>query len=155
VGRKSWESYFLQIAEVVSDRGTCDRRKVGVVLVKDNRIVATGYNGSIVGEAHCDEVGHLMEDGHCIRTVHAEMNAVAQAAKYGISLDGSVAFITDFPCWNCFKVLVNAGVTSIYYAKNYRVSKHVVEAAARKGISICQVVPLEETDVFVSVTSVS
>lgn len=131
-----WDNYFLQIAEVVSTRATCDRRKVGVVLVKDRQIVSTGYNGSLPGALHCDDVGHQMEDDHCIRTVHAEVNAVAQAAKHGISTDGATLYTNTFPCWPCFKTLVAAGVKRIVYNFTYRQHPEVLEAAKQLGIEL-------------------
>ena len=109
----------MDIAKQVATRGTCDRKQVGCILVKDKRIIATGYNGSMSGADHCDDVGHLMEDGHCVRTVHAEINALAQCAKYGVSCDGATAYCNTYPCWNCFKALVNAGIKSIYYSDSY------------------------------------
>ena len=117
--RKSWDSYFMDIAFQVSTRSTCDRKHVGCVIVKDKNIIATGYNGSICGTPHCDDVGHLMENGHCIRTIHAEVNAICQAAKRGVSVDGGEAYVTVLPCWTCFKVLVNSGIKRIIYEENY------------------------------------
>lgn len=119
MNRKTYHQYFEDITDAVSEMGTCDRKQVGCILVKDKRILATGYNGAIVGAEHCDEIGHLMVDGHCIRTVHAEINALAQCAKYGIPCDGATAYINTFPCWNCFKSLVNAGIKEIYYKSEY------------------------------------
>lgn len=117
--RLSIHNYFMDIAVTVSRRATCDRKHVGCILVKDKRIIATGYNGSMTRARHCDEIGHLMEDGHCVRTVHAEINALAQCAKYGVSCDNSYAYCNTFPCWDCFKALVNAGVKCIYYKDSY------------------------------------
>jgi len=119
MSRKSYNKYFKDITEAVSERGTCDRKQVGCILIKDKRILATGYNGAIVGAKHCDEIGHLMVDGHCIRTVHAEINALAQCAKYGVSCDGAIAYINTYPCFDCFKALVNAGIKGIYYTSEY------------------------------------
>ena len=100
---RDWDKYFLSIADVVASRATCDRLHVGAVIVKDRAIVSTGYNGSISGTNHCDDVGHLWnkEHTHCERTVHAEMNAIAQAAKLGNSVDGSTLYLTHTPCWIC------------------------------------------------------
>ena len=131
--RKDWDSYFMDIAVKVSERATCDRKHVGAVLVKNKTILSTGYNGSIRGLAHCDDVGHLMESTHCIRTVHAEANAVAQAAKNGVAINGSVLYVTASPCWNCFKLVVNAGVTRIVYKEFYRDSR-VIDSAKEAGI---------------------
>ena len=115
----SWDNYFMSIAEAVSTRATCDRKHAGAVIVKDKRILATGYNGSMVGAEHCDDVGHLIEHNHCIRTVHAEKNAILQCAKYGISCNGANIYVNTFPCWNCFQAIVNAGIKTIYYSSDY------------------------------------
>ena len=109
----------MDIADMVSRRGSCDRKQVGCILVKDKRIIATGYNGSMSGSQHCDDVGHLMENGHCVRTIHAEVNAIAQCAKYGSNCEGSTCYCNTLPCWNCFKLLVNAGIVQIYYKDAY------------------------------------
>ena len=114
--RLTWDEYFMNLAITVSERGTCDRAYVGCVIVnEDNRIVTTGYNGSIKGNPHCDEIGHTMRDGHCIATIHAEMNALLYCAKEGISVNGCKAYVTHFPCLNCTKSLIQAGIKEIYY----------------------------------------
>ena len=118
-GRKNWHDYFMDIAKLVATRSTCDRKHVGAVIVRDRVILTTGYNGSIAGAPHCDDVGHLMIDGHCTRTVHAEMNAIAQAAKNGITIDGADLYVTARPCWNCFRVIANAGIENVHYAEEY------------------------------------
>ncbi|MFX0206979.1 MAG: cytidine/deoxycytidylate deaminase family protein, partial [Candidatus Hodarchaeota archaeon] len=92
--RTSWERYFMKIAQQVATRSTCDRKHIGAVIVRDKTILSTGYNGSIRKLAHCDEVGHMMENGHCVRTVHAEANAIAQAAKNGVNVNQSEIYIT-------------------------------------------------------------
>ncbi len=97
--RASWDEYFMNIAREVSTRSTCDRKFVGAVIVRDKCILATGYNGSIRSLAHCDEEGHLMEDGHCVRTVHAEANAIVQAARNGVGIDHASIYVTASPCW--------------------------------------------------------
>ncbi len=118
--RADWDVYFMNIARQVATRATCDRKHVGAVIVRDKTILSTGYNGSIRGSVHCDEAGHLMENGHCVRTVHAEANAVAQAARNGVRIDGAEIYVTASPCWNCFRLLVNSGVRKIYYGEFYR-----------------------------------
>lgn len=126
--RSSWEEYFMHIAEIVSERGTCDRAYVGCVLVNnDNRIVSTGYNGSISGNPQCDEIGHKMRDGHCIATIHAEINALIYCAREGISVKGSVCYVTHFPCLNCTKALIQAGISMIIYKEAYRVDEYALE----------------------------
>lgn len=135
------DEYFMHIAELVSTMGTCDRKRVGCILVKDRRIISTGYNGSMPGLGHCDDIGHLIEDGHCIRTVHAEINALSQCAKYGISCDGSDCYCNTFPCWNCFKALVNSGIKRIFYLDEYPVNlkDNIHEFAGVLGIPIIKV----------------
>lgn len=110
----------MNIAKAVATRATCDRKHVGAVIVRDKVVISTGYNGSMSGMPHCDEVGHLMEDGHCVRTVHAELNAICQAAKHGAATDGATIYVTASPCWPCFKAIVNAGIKKIVYGEYYR-----------------------------------
>ena len=117
--RVSWDDYFMSIATAVAARGTCDRRRVGAVIVLEKMIVATGYNGSIRGLPHCDEEGHLMVAGHCERTVHAEANAVAQAAYRGIATAKATMYVTTFPCLVCFKQAVNAGIERFVFVEPY------------------------------------
>ncbi len=134
--RKSWDEYFMDITDIVATRSTCDRAMVGCVLVNDdNRIVSTGYNGSITGNSHCDDVGHTMRDGHCIATIHAEMNALLYCAKEGISVDGCKAYVTHFPCLNCTKSLIQAGIKSIYYRYDYRIDEYAIELLNENKIS--------------------
>ncbi len=94
--RESWDQYFMKLATNVAERSTCERATVGALLVVDHRIIATGYNGSITGDAHCDVAGHLMRDGHCIRTLHAEMNAILQCALNGVSTRGATVYVTFY-----------------------------------------------------------
>ncbi|MHA1973154.1 MAG: deoxycytidylate deaminase [Candidatus Hodarchaeales archaeon] len=133
--RVPWEIYFMNIAKQVATRSTCDRKNIGAVIVRDKTILSTGYNGSIRGLAHCDEVGHMMENNHCVRTVHAEANAIAQAAKNGVSVDKAEIYITASPCWTCFKLLVNAGINKIYYGEFYR-DDRIFEAAQEAGVEL-------------------
>jgi len=118
--RASWDEYFMAIGRVVASRSTCDRKHVGAVMVKNRMILATGYNGSIRGLPHCDDEGHMMEDGHCVRTVHAEANAIVQAARSGVELDGADIYVTASPCFGCFKLIANAGVRRIVFGEFYR-----------------------------------
>lgn len=121
--RKSWDQYFLDIATQVATRATCDRKHVGAVIVRDKTILATGYNGSIQGTDHCDDIGHLMVEGHCIRTIHAEQNAIIQAAKNGTSINEASIYITCSPCWMCFKMIANVGIKQIVFGEFYRDEK--------------------------------
>jgi dCMP deaminase len=118
--RASWDEYFMNIARMVATRATCDRKHVGAVLVRDRTLLSTGYNGSIRGLGHCSEEGHMMEDGHCVRTVHAEANAIIQAAKNGVAIDGATIYTTASPCWPCFKLIANSGCSRIVFGEFYR-----------------------------------
>ncbi len=128
--RVSWEQYFMNIAREVATRSTCDRKNVGAVIVRDKAILSTGYNGSLRGLPHCDNVGHEMENGHCVRTIHAEANAIVQAARNGVRIEGAEIYVTASPCYNCFKMIANAGITKIYFGEFYRderIKKHAAE----------------------------
>lgn len=118
--RPSWDEYFLNIADEVSTRATCDRLRVGAILVRDRVILSTGYNGAPRGTKHCDEIGHRMIEGHCRRTVHAEANAVIQAAREGTSTKGSTLYTNFLPCEGCVAVLINAGVKRIVFRELYK-----------------------------------
>ncbi|MCZ6600405.1 MAG: cytidine/deoxycytidylate deaminase family protein [Acidobacteria bacterium] len=133
--RIGWHDYFMNIARQAATRSTCDRKNVGAVIVRDRTILSTGYNGSIRGMPHCDEVGHLMEGGHCIATIHAETNAILQAAKNGVNINQAEIYTTASPCWNCFKMVVNAGIRRIYYGEFYR-DKRSLEVAGILGIEL-------------------
>ncbi len=133
--RVDWHTYFMNIARQASTRSTCDRKHVGAVIVRDKTILSTGYNGSIRGMPHCDDVGHLMEGGHCVATVHAEANAIIQAAKNGVRIDGAEIYTTASPCWNCFKLIANAGIGTIYFGEFYRDTRSI-EVAGQLGIRL-------------------
>ena len=133
--RATWDEYFLEIAAQVATRATCDRKHVGAVIVRDRTILSTGYNGSIQGMPHCDDVGHMMQDGHCVATIHAEVNAVLQAARNGVAIaDGSI-YTTASPCWPCFKMLANAGIRRIVYGEFYR-DERIFSVAEQLGIEL-------------------
>jgi dCMP deaminase len=132
--RVTWNEYFMKIAEQVATRSTCDRKHIGAVIVKDKTILSSGYNGSLRGAPHCDDVGHDMENGHCVRTVHAESNAVAQAAKNGVRIDEAEMYVTASPCLTCFKLIANCGIQTIYYKEFYRderISEYAKQADVR------------------------
>lgn len=133
--RADWHVYFMNIARQVATRSTCDRKHVGAVIVRDKTILSTGYNGSIRGLPHCDDVGHDMDGGHCVATVHAEANAIIQAAKNGVSIEGAELYTTASPCWSCFKLIANSGIRTIYYGEFYRDQKSV-EVARNAGITL-------------------
>ena len=135
--RASWDEYFMSVARVVASRATCDRKHVGAVLVRDRTILSTGYNGSIRGLPHCSEVGHMMEDNHCVRTVHAEANAIIQAAKNGVAVEGSPIYTTASPCWPCFKLVANSGVRRIVFGEFYR-DERIFDHAKELGIELVE-----------------
>lgn len=137
-GRASWDDYFMAIARVVSSRSTCDRKFVGAVVVRNRTILSTGYNGSIRGLPHCSETGHMMENGHCVGTIHAEVNAILQAARNGVMIDGSSLYVTASPCWNCFKAAANSGIVRICFGEFYR-DERIFEVAARASIELVHI----------------
>ncbi len=139
--RASWDEYFMAIARVVSTRSTCDRKHVGAVIVRDRMILATGYNGSIRGLSHCDDEGHMMEDGHCVRTVHAESNAIVQAARNGVRLESGDIYVTASPCFGCFKMIANAGLSRIVYGEFYR-DERIFTLSQQLGI-VLEHLPIE------------
>lgn len=119
--RPSWDDYFMAVVKIIAARGTCDRLYAGSVLVKDNRIIATGYNGSPAGLPHCDEKGHLLEEGHCVRTIHGEHNSLLQAARQGAtSTEGSTMYTKYSPCIHCAKYIIACGIKRIVVGKVYR-----------------------------------
>jgi dCMP deaminase len=138
MARVPWDQYFMSIAEVVATRSTCDRKAVGAVVVRDKTILSTGYNGSIRGLPHCSEVGHMMENDHCVATIHAEANAIVQAARNGVMIDGATLYVTASPCWNCFKEVTNAGIRRICYGEFYR-DERTFEVAGKLGIELVHV----------------
>lgn len=117
--RTDWDTYFLDLADLVATRSTCDRLHVGCVLVRDKRIISTGYNGSLAGEGHCDDVGHHIVGGHCVRTIHAEANAVLQCAKFGVSTEATTAYVTHTPCPKCSHLMYMAGVKRFVFRHEY------------------------------------
>jgi len=133
--RVDWHTYFMNIATQVSSRSTCPRKHVGAVIVRDRTILSTGYNGSIRGLPHCSDVGCVMEDGHCVATVHAEANAIIQAAKNGVSIEGAEIYTTASPCWPCFKLIANSGLRGVYYGEFYR-DQRSIEVAKNAGIAL-------------------
>ncbi len=119
--RKPWNDYFMDIAFMVATRSTCTRKKVGAVIVNPEfkAIISTGYNGSLPSAPHCEDVGCDIVNNHCTTTVHAETNAINQAAKMGVGLKGSIVYCTCKPCWNCFKNLIQSGIRTIYFQEDY------------------------------------
>jgi dCMP deaminase len=145
--RLGWHEYFMSVAHLISQRATCQRAHIGAVVVHDNNILATGYNGAPSGLPHCDEEHCLIytsihPDGtveeNCMNTIHAEINAIAQAAKHGTSIKGADIYITASPCINCLKVLINVGIKTIYYDKPYKI-ENISEIVRLSGIKLVQV----------------
>ena len=143
--RPSWDEYFLRIVEEVSSRATCDRGKAGCVVVKDKHILTTGYVGSPSGLPHCDDIGHMLrdvihEDGkiskHCVRTIHAEQNAICQAAKLGISLNGATMYCKMEPCFTCAKMIVNAGIKRVVAKKRYHAGEDTRKLFKEAGVKL-------------------
>lgn len=133
--RVSWDRYFMNLAIQAATRSTCPRKHVGAVIVRDRSLLSTGYNGSIRGAKHCTEAGCLMENDHCVRTVHAEANALVQAARNGVRLEGAEIYVTASPCFNCFKLIVNAGIRTIHYGEFYR-DDQVLRFAEELGVGM-------------------
>lgn len=147
MSRPSWDQYFMTITRVVAERSTCTRAKVGAVIVRDRSILATGYNGSPAGQPHCLDVGCLVyrsetPEGdiieNCFRTIHAEVNAIAQAAKSGTSIRDASIYVTHTPCVHCFKVLLNTGITRIYYGRAYKLET-IEPFLAHAGVALVHV----------------
>jgi len=143
--RPSWDEYFMKIAKVVGERGTCDRGRAGAVIVKDKRIIATGYVGAPTGLPHCDEVGHLLcdtinPDGkiskHCIRTAHAEQNAIVQAALHGVSTKGATLYVSFEPCFTCAKMIINAGIKRVVCEKKYHAAELTRKFFKQAGVKL-------------------
>ena len=133
--RVSWEMYFMNIAKEVGTRSTCNRKHIGAVIVRGKTILATGYNGSIRGLAHCDEAGHEMDNTHCVRTIHAEANAIVQSARHGVRIEDSEIYITASPCYDCFKMIANVGIRKIYFGEFYR-DERILEHAKELNIEL-------------------
>jgi dCMP deaminase len=140
--RPNWNEYFMLIAREVAKRATCDRKHVGAVIISpDRHILATGYNGSIPGTPHCDDAGHMLifdpntNRESCVRTVHAEANAIVQAAKNGSSIDGGIIYTTASPCWPCFKLIASSGIKRIVYGELYK-DDRITQFANEAGIEL-------------------
>lgn len=143
--RPSWDEYFLQMADMIGTRGTCDRGRSGCVITKDKRILTTGYVGSPIGLPHCDEVGHMMhtvvnEDGsqsrHCIRTAHAEQNAINNAARNGVAVEGGTMYCKMIPCYKCAQSIVNAGIVRVVAMKDYHAGNFTKEIFKEANIQL-------------------
>jgi dCMP deaminase len=143
--RPSWDEYFMGMANYVGSRATCDRGRSGCVIVKDKRVISTGYVGAPAGLPHCDDVGHEMhtvinDDGHksehCIRTTHAEQNAIVQAARFGIALDGATIYCKMVLCYVCAKLSISAGIKRVVAEYDYQVSSRSKEILKKAGVKL-------------------
>lgn len=151
--RPSWDEYFIEMAKLVGTRGTCDRGHAGTVITKDNRVLTTGYAGAPSGLPHCDEVGHEIHevttaDGtkskHCIRTTHSEQNAIVQAARIGVSIEGGTLYTKFEPCYICAKMIVNSGIKRVVCVKRYHAAERSREIFKQAGISLEVIMNEEE-----------
>lgn len=144
MSRNDWDRYFMNIAEQVSTRATCNRLHVGAVIVSSGAIVSTGYNGSPKGLPHCDDVGHLLKEMggrlSCVRTAHAEVNAIAQAAKTGARVGDGTIYTTASPCYDCMKLIINAGIQKVVcgapYTSRYGLSDDAADLAREAGLEV-------------------
>lgn len=137
--RISWDEYFMAQSHLLSLRSTCSRLSVGATIVKDKRIVSGGYNGSIKGDEHCIDVGCKVVEGHCVRTIHAEINAILQCSRFGVGTEGATIYVTHFPCLNCTKSIIQAGIKEICYANDYRNNEYARELLEKTGIIVRKV----------------
>lgn len=137
--RIPWNQYFMVQSQILSKRSTCNRLRVGATVVRDKRIIAGGYNGSITGDVHCEEVGCYVVDNHCVRTIHAEVNALLQCAKFGVPTDGAEIYVTHFPCLQCTKTIIQAGIRKVYYEEDYKNHPYAVELFKKAGVELEQV----------------
>lgn len=143
--RPDWDRYFLKLAMLASERATCPRLHCGCVLVRNKYVITTGYNGSIPGLPHCEEVGCLLEDDHCVRTIHAEQNAILQAARYGVSVDGTTAYVTNMPCVSCAKSLIIAGIKRVVIFAGYHADSYSRSFFEQADVEVCMLAQPELT----------
>ncbi|MCT8139656.1 ComE operon protein 2 [Anaerobacillus sp. CMMVII] len=143
MSRISWDQYFMAQSHLLALRSTCTRLMVGATIVRDKRIIAGGYNGSISGGDHCTDDNCYVENNHCIRTIHAEINALLQCAKFGVPTAGAEIYVTHFPCLNCAKAIIQSGIKAVFYAKDYKNHPYAIELFKSAGVHV-ENVELEE-----------
>lgn len=141
--RITWDQFFMAQSHLLALRSTCTRLAVGATIVREKRIIAGGYNGSISGDEHCIEKGCYVVDNHCVRTVHAETNALLQCAKYGTPANGADIYVTHFPCLPCTKTIIQAGIRNVYYATDYKNNPYALELFEKAGVNVVYV-PFDE-----------
>jgi len=149
--RISWEQYFMAQARLAALRSTCTRLKVGAIIVRENRIIASGYNGSVSDGAHCIDEGCYIVDGHCVRTVHAEANALLQCAKFGVATNETNLYVTHFPCLQCCKQIIQAGINNIYYEQDYRNHNLALQLFDKSNVAITKI-EMQAVEIHVSET---
>lgn len=137
--RISWDQYFMAQSHLLSLRSTCTRLMVGATIVRDKRIIAGGYNGSVSGSVHCIDDGCYVIDGHCVRTVHAEANALLQCAKFGVPTENADVYVTHFPCLQCTKQLIQSGIKTVYYAEDYKNHPYAIQLFKEAGVQTIKV----------------
>jgi dCMP deaminase len=137
--RISWDQYFMAQAHILSLRSTCSRLTVGALIVRDKRVIAGGYNGSVSGDVHCIDQGCLVVDHHCVRTIHAEMNALLQCSKFGASTKDAEIYVTHFPCLPCSKAIIQSGIRKIYFAEDYKNNAYAEELFQHAGVEMKKV----------------
>jgi dCMP deaminase len=137
--RISWDQYFMAQSQLLALRSTCTRLMVGATIVREKRIIAGGYNGSVSGSVHCIDEGCYVVDGHCVRTVHAEANALLQCAKFGVPTENADIYITHFPCLQCSKQLIQAGIKTVYYQADYRNNEFAIQLYKEAGVEMKKV----------------
>lgn len=141
--RITWNQFFMAQCHLLALRSTCTRLAVGATIVRDKRIIAGGYNGSIAGDEHCIDHGCYVVDNHCVRTVHAEMNALLQCSKYGTPTQNADLYVTHFPCLPCTKSIIQAGIKNVYYATDYKNNTYALELLQKAGVTV-EHVPFDE-----------
>ena len=139
MSRISWDDYFMAQSHLLALRSTCTRLAVGATIVRDKRIIAGGYNGSIAGGVHCIDEGCYVIDNHCVRTIHAEMNALLQCAKFGVPTADAEIYVTHFPCLQCCKAIIQAGIKVVYYAMDYKNHPYAIQLFEQAGVKVEQV----------------
>ncbi|UJL44897.1 ComE operon protein 2 [Virgibacillus sp. NKC19-16] len=132
--RIAWNQYFMAQSHLLALRSTCPRLMVGATIVREKRIIAGGYNGSVSGSVHCMDEGCYVIDGHCVRTVHAEANALLQCAKFGVPTENADLYVTHFPCLQCCKQLIQSGINTVYYAEDYKNHSYAIELFQEAGV---------------------
>lgn len=141
--RITWDQFFMAQSHLLALRSTCTRLAVGATIVREKRIIAGGYNGSISGDEHCTDKGCYVVDNHCVRTIHAETNALLQCAKYGTPTNGADIYVTHFPCLPCTKTIIQAGIKNVYYAKDYKNNPYAMDLFNKAEVRVVHV-PFDE-----------